>query len=58
MHGNARLTEQQVSEIRRLDEEGHLYQTEIAKIFGVHPTTVNQIISGRKRKRNPSKLEQ
>ena len=50
MHGNATLNDEQIAEIRTMDASGHLYQTEIAKIFGVHPTTVNKIVLRHRRK--------
>lgn len=46
-NGNARLNETSVLEIIRLAEAG-VKHTEIARSFGVHPTTVDLIAAGRR----------
>jgi DNA invertase Pin-like site-specific DNA recombinase len=45
-HGNAKLTEPQVREIRRLHAEDVLRVHEIARKFGVHESTVRHIACG------------
>lgn len=44
-NANAKLTPDDVREIRRLKSQGWI-QADIARHFGVHPVTVSQIIRG------------
>lgn len=46
-HGNAKLTEPDVVEIKRLLKEGSLFQRQIAKRFGVSSRAVRSIKCGR-----------
>jgi len=46
-HPVARLTKEEVLEIRRIHEASELSQVETAKMFGVAPTTVSNIVKRR-----------
>ena len=45
-NASAKLTEEQVKEIRRIEKEGKLSQKEIAKLVGVSYGQVRKVISG------------
>ncbi|AKY03587.1 hypothetical protein SEA_ESPERER_55 [Streptomyces phage Esperer] len=51
-NGMAKLTHQQAAEIYRLAHEGRIKQTKIAETFGVTPTLVTLIKTGRVRTRS------
>lgn len=44
-HVHAKITEDDVREMRRLHEAGGITQLAIARRFGLHPTTVNDIVN-------------
>ncbi|HEX4604309.1 MAG TPA: HNH endonuclease [Candidatus Angelobacter sp.] len=46
-HGSAKLTTEQVGRIKTMLAEDKLYMSEIAREFGVSPTTVRAIRTGR-----------
>ncbi len=46
-HGRAKLTWEQVQEIRKLYAEGKMSQRELAKKFGVSQTTIFRICHGK-----------
>jgi DNA invertase Pin-like site-specific DNA recombinase len=46
-HGSAKLTAEQVSRIRAMLVEDRLYMSEIAREFGVSPTTIGAIKEGK-----------
>ena len=46
-HHQSKLTEEDISEIRRLLNEGNLLQKEIAEMFGVHVDTISSIKLGK-----------
>ncbi len=47
-HGNAKLTDLQVFQIRMIDRD--MSQTKIARMFGVGQTQISNILSGKQRK--------
>ena len=46
-HGSSKLTEEQVGRIKQMLVENRLYMSEIAREFGVSPTTVQAIKTGK-----------
>ncbi|HEY2393878.1 MAG TPA: HNH endonuclease [Candidatus Angelobacter sp.] len=46
-HGSAKLTAEQVSKIKAMLAEDRLYMSEIAREFGVSPTTIGAIKEGK-----------
>jgi len=48
LHGQAKLTEDQVREIRRLYATGNFSQRELARRFDVSPATINLVIHGKR----------
>jgi hypothetical protein len=46
-HGSSRLTAEQVSRIKAMLAEDRMYMTEIAREFGVSPTTIQAIKMGK-----------
>jgi DNA-directed RNA polymerase specialized sigma subunit len=45
--GQAKVTQDQVKEIRKLYKETTMTQKEIGKLYGIAPSTTNQIITKR-----------
>ena len=43
-NGQSKLTEEEVLEIRRLYAQGGIYKTELAKIYGVTPSLIGDIV--------------
>src|SRR3990167_8959811 len=46
-HGSSKLKEKQVIEIRNLGKTGIYIQKELADLFGVHQTTINNILNNK-----------